>query len=76
MSKTETFSNSIDLAVINEYDKDAAMLILTVNGHVYHAVVEGSIEMGLFRHLSDHIFRGRNFGKRKSMRVIFCFKIF
>ena len=30
------FSNSIDLAVINEYDKGAVMQISTVLGHVYH----------------------------------------
>ena len=36
MSKTETFFNSIDLAVIKEYDKDAVMLISTVLQHVFH----------------------------------------
>ena len=36
MSKTETFSNSIDLAAINEYDKDIVMQIWTVLVHVYH----------------------------------------
>ena len=36
MSIRETFSNSIDLAVINEYDKDAAIQISTVLLHVYH----------------------------------------
>ena len=36
MSKTETFSNSVDLAVINESDKDTVMQISTVLGHVYN----------------------------------------
>ena len=36
MSKTETFPNSNNLAVINEYDKDAVMEISTVLGDVYH----------------------------------------
>ena len=35
MSIRESFLNSIDLAVINEYDKGAVMLIATVLGHVY-----------------------------------------
>ena len=36
MEKAETFPNSIDLAVINEYDKEAVMQIATVLGKVYH----------------------------------------
>ena len=36
MSIRETFYNSIDLAVINEYDKGAVMKISTVLWHVYH----------------------------------------
>ena len=36
---------------------------------------EGSSETGLFRHLPDHVFRVRIFGNRKSMRVIFFFKL-
>ena len=42
MSITESFPNSIDLAVINAYDKGAVIQILTVLGHVYHIAV-GSI---------------------------------
>ena len=34
-------------------------------------LVDGSSETGLFRHLSDHVFGGLNFGNTKSMRVIF-----
>ena len=37
-------------------------------------LVEGSYEMGLFRHLSNHVLGVRNFGNTKSMRVIFFFK--
>ena len=36
MSIRESFSNSIDLALINEYDKGAVMEISEVLGHVYH----------------------------------------
>ena len=32
----ETFPNSIDLTVINEYDKGTVMQISTVFGHIYH----------------------------------------
>ena len=74
MSKTETFSNSVDLAVVNEYDKDAVILISNVPGYVYHVVVEGSSEMEVFRHLSGHIFGGRSFGNTRSMWVIFFSK--
>ena len=34
-------------------------------------LVDGSSDTGLFRHLSDHVFGGLNFGNTKSMRVIF-----
>ena len=40
MSITETFSNSINLAVINESDKGAVMHISTVLGHVYHVACQ------------------------------------
>ena len=36
MSMRETFSNSIDLAVINEYDKGDMIQISTVLGHFDH----------------------------------------
>ena len=36
MSIGETFSSSISLAVIDEYDKGVVMQISTVLGHVYH----------------------------------------
>ena len=56
MSKTETFPNSNDLAVINEYDKDAIMEISTVLGHVYDVPCQMVFSRGLFRHLSDYVF--------------------
>ena len=39
-------------------------------------LLEASSETVLFRHLSDYIFRVRNFENTKSMRVIFLLKIF
>ena len=39
-------------------------------------LVEGFSEMGIFRHLSDYVFRVLNFEIPKSMRVIFFFKNF
>ena len=40
------------------------------------SLLEASSETVLFRHLSDYIFRVRNFENTKSMRVIFLLKIF
>ena len=76
MSIRETFSKLINLAVIIQYDKGAVMQISVVLGHVYHILVEGSSETGLFRHLSNYVFGVRNFDLTKSMRVIFFFKMF
>ena len=39
-------------------------------------LIEGSSETRFFRHLSDHVFGVRNFGNTKSLRDIFCSKIF
>ena len=39
-------------------------------------LVEASSETGLFRHLSNHVFRVRNFGNTKAVRIIFCSKMF
>ena len=57
MSIRQTFSNSIDFTVGNKYDKRPVMEILAVLGHVYHVLVERSSETGLFRHLSNQVFR-------------------
>ena len=76
MSIRETFSKLINLAVIIQYDKGAVMQISVVLGHVYHILVEGFSETGLFRHLSNYVFGVRNFDFTKSMRVIFFFKMF
>ena len=76
MSIRETFPKLINLAVIIQYDKGAVMQISVVLGHVYHILVEGSSETGLFRHLSNYVFGVRNFDFTKSMRVIFFFKMF
>ena len=40
IQETETFTNSIDLAVINDFDKDLVMQIWTVLGHVYHVACQ------------------------------------
>ena len=37
-------------------------------------LLKGSSETGPLRHLSNHVFGVRNFGNRKSMKVIFFFK--
>ena len=39
-------------------------------------IVEKYSEMGLFRHLSNDVFRVRNFGNTKAMRAMFFFKTF
>ena len=39
-------------------------------------LVERSSETGRFRHLSNHVFRVRNFKNTKALRVIFLLKIF
>ena len=38
-------------------------------------LVEGSSEMGFFRHLYNHVFGVHNFRNTKSMRIIFFFKM-
>ena len=75
MSIRETFSNSINLAVINEYDKGAVLSISTCLVTFTMLLVEGMSETGLFRHLSDHVSGVGNFGKSKSNRVVFFFRI-
>ena len=60
MSIRETFSNSVDLAVMNEYDKGAVMWISTVLGHVYHVACRRVVWNRIFRHLSDYFFLVRN----------------
>ena len=39
-------------------------------------LVEESYETGLFRDLSNHVFRVRNFGNKKAVKVIFWFEMF
>ena len=48
MSIRETFSNLIDLAVINEYDKGAVMQISTVLRHVDHIACRSVLWNGTF----------------------------
>ena len=70
MSIRETFSNTISSPVTNEYDKGSVMEISTVFENIDHIPIEASSEAALFRHLSDYVFRVRNFGNTISMRVI------
>ena len=76
MSIRETFSDSINLEVIDEYDQGDMMQISTVLGHVYHVAFRRVLSKRPFRHLSNHVFGVRNFGNTKLMRVIFFFKTF
>ena len=48
MSIRETFSNSISLAVIDEYDKGPLMQILIVLGHAYHVACQSNVCNGTF----------------------------
>ena len=38
-------------------------------------IFDGSTEIGLFRHLSNYVFRVRNFGNTEGVRVIFVSKM-
>ena len=48
MSIRETFSNSIDLAVSNEYDKGAGTQISKVLRNFYHAGFRRVLSIGTF----------------------------
>ena len=76
MSIRETFSNSNNLAVINEYGKGALMQISNGLRTFAMLLVEASSETVLFSHLFDYDLGLGNFENAKSMRVIFYFKIF
>ena len=39
-------------------------------------LLEGSSQTRIFRHLSNYVFRARNFGKTRAFRVIFSSKMF
>ena len=76
MSKRATFSNSIDLAVNINMIKVMWCRFEQCLGTFTMLLVEGSSEKGLFRHLSNHVFRVCNFGNEKAVCVIFFSKIF
>ena len=57
----ETFFDSIDFAVINEYDKGAVIQIPTLLGHVYHVACRRVLSNGAFWQLSNHVFGVCNF---------------
>ena len=71
ISIREVFSNSVPLNVINNYHQGAVKRISTEFGPFPMLLFKGSSETGIFRHLSNHVFRVRNFANTKSMRVIF-----
>ena len=48
MSITETFSKSINMVVINEFDKCAAMQTSMVLGEVYHVACQRVLSNGAF----------------------------
>ena len=75
MSIRETFSNSIDFAVINEYHKSGVIKISTVVTFTM-LLLEGFSEMGLFRPLSDHVSGVHNFGNTKFVSVMFFVTMF
>ena len=54
---TETFSNAITFKVINECCKGAVIETESVFRPVYHVPYSGFSEGGLFRYLSNHVFR-------------------
>ena len=74
MSIRETFSNSIDLAVINEYHKGAVMQIWKILSHVYYVASQRVLSNGFFRHLSGYDFEVRNLKITKYVRVSFLSK--
>ena len=74
MSRRETFSNSIALRVIDEYDNSVVMQITTVLGHVYHVACRRVLLNGTFQILFNQVFRVGNFGNAKALRVIFFSK--
>ena len=57
MSLTGALCNSITFKVINEYGKGAAVEIESVFRPDYHVACRGGSEKGIFRHLSNHVFR-------------------
>ena len=57
ISRRVTFSNSIAFTMINEFGKGALVQVLTVFDPFSLMLLEGSIETGLSRQLSNHVFR-------------------
>ena len=65
----------MNFAVINEHDKSDVMQFQISSGTFTMLLVKRSSKTGLFRHLSNHVLRVRNFGNTKAVRVIFCLKM-
>ena len=75
MSIRETFSNSIAIAVSVNMIQVLWCRSKQFLGTSTMLLVKGSSETGLFRHLSDYVFEVRNIANKKSLRIIFFFKI-
>ena len=65
MSKTDTFSNSIDLALINEYDKDTLIQISTGLVDFYNVAFWRVLWNGTFQTFIWLRFRSPQFPKDK-----------
>ena len=75
VNKTE-LSNSMALAVVNEYHKSAAWWFEQCLGTFTMLLHEGSSQTALFTHLYDYFYGVRIFENTKSLRVIFFSKTF
>ena len=76
MSLRGTLSHWINSTVINKYGESAVVEIETVFWPVYQLPVKRLSETGLFRHLSNHIFRSPLFPKHISYGVHLFLKYF
>ena len=76
MSIRETFCNSMNFAVINKHDKRDVMYFEISSRTFTMFLMKRSSKTGLFRHLSNHVLRVRNFGNTKAVRLIVFFKMF
>ena len=74
--KRETFSNSISLRVMYNYDKMMPCRIHQCLGPFSMLTIEGCSDTGLSAHLSTMCFGIRNSGNTWAMRVIFFFFFF
>ena len=74
MSIRETFSSSMNFAVMNEHDKGDVMHFKISSGTFTVLLAKRSSKTGLFRHLSNHILKVCNFENTKAMKLFFFSK--